>query len=60
MGDLSFDEAPEQVMAIKDVLGELALEPWDELPQSFASELQGKIEEVKNKLDQIVELSATA
>ena len=60
LGDLSFDEAPEQVMAIKDVLGELALEPWDELPQSFASELQGKIEEVKNKLDQIVELSATS
>jgi hypothetical protein len=60
LGDLAFNEVPDLVTSIRATLGDLAHEPWEELPSELANALTEKVEAVCSKLDQMVELSATS
>lgn len=61
LGDLSFDEAPGQVETIRQIVKDLSLERWDELPPNLANGgLLGQLQEVCNVLDGMTELSSTS
>lgn len=61
LGDLSFDEAPGQLETIRQIVKDLSLERWDELPPNLANGgLLGQLQEVCNVLDSMTELSSTS
>jgi hypothetical protein len=61
LGDLSFDEAPGQLETIRQIVKDLSLERWDELPPNLANGgLLGQLQEVCNVLDAMTELSSTS
>jgi hypothetical protein len=61
LGDLSFDEAPGQLETIRQIVRDLSLERWDELPPNLTNGgLLGQLQEVCNVLDAMTELSSTS
>lgn len=60
LGDLAFNEAPDIVRSIRSTVADIAQENWEELPRNFAGSLREKLTEICNKLDQMIELSATS
>jgi hypothetical protein len=57
LGDRSFDDAPEKVDAIKEVVSQLPLEKWR--PPLSQSAIDGELQELMSVLDEMVELSSS-
>jgi len=61
LGALAFEEAPLQVDAIRQIVKELSLERWDELPPNLSrGGLFSQLEETIRVLEEMKELSSTS
>jgi hypothetical protein len=60
LGDLSFDEAPEQLRDIRSCLRDLSLEPWEELDPALRDEhLSNQLQQLIDLLEAMTQLSPT-
>ena len=57
LGDRAFDEAPERVEVVKQIVRDLSLEKWE--PPLSNSEVQPQLQELMNVLDEMVGLSSS-
>lgn len=57
LGDRAFDEAPDRVEVVKEIVRDLSLEKWE--PPLSNSELAPQIQELMNVLDEMVGLSSS-
>jgi hypothetical protein len=61
LGALAFEEAPEQVDAIRQIVKELSLEKWDDLPPSLSrGGLFSQLEQTIQVLEEMIQLSSTS
>ncbi|MGC1166110.1 MAG: hypothetical protein WA862_08375 [Solirubrobacterales bacterium] len=56
LGALAFEDAPGTIEEVRGVVRDLALEPWDEIPQP--GDLQGQLTALNGVLDEMQQLSA--